>query len=126
MENKTSFHKFMDATNAIKVELALLDEAKTKITEAKQQIASLKSANKAMQDLFQNAEKFSDKLNDEYGFANSLTVVIQNAIGRTEKAAKDLGIDINAISEIKELKSLLQQLDREIVNADSTRQLYNG
>jgi chromosome segregation ATPase len=116
----------MAQKKAIKVEFALLDEAKTKITEAKQQLASLKAANKAMQDLFQNAEKFSDKLNDEYGFANSLTVVIQNAIARTEKAAKDLGIDVNAIAEIKELKSLLQQLDKEIVNADSTRQLYNG
>lgn len=26
MENKTSFHKFMDATNPVKIELALLDE----------------------------------------------------------------------------------------------------
>lgn len=28
MENKTSFHKFMDATNPVKIELALLDDFK--------------------------------------------------------------------------------------------------
>jgi hypothetical protein len=130
---KTSFEKFM-ASNAvnkvelseIKVELALLDDVKARIDEAKKRISDLKTSEKLVLDLIANASKFQSKLESEYGFANSLSTVIENALSRAEKSAKELGIDPNGIAEIKQLKTLAQQLDKAIMDADSTLAKYNG
>ena len=59
----------------IRVELALLDDVKARIDEAKKRISDLKTAEKLVLDLIANASKFQDKLESEYGFANSLSVV---------------------------------------------------
>lgn len=133
---KTSFEKFMNSTAveeiskvelaSIKVDLALLDDVKARIDEAKKRISDLKTAEKLVLDLIANASKFQDKLEAEYGFANSLSTVIENALSRTEKSAKELGIDPNSIAEIKQLKALAQQLDKAIIDADSTLAKYNG
>ena len=129
---KTSFEKFM-ASSAVKVELgqnkvelALLDDMKVTIDNAKARIKSLKSAEKQVLDLISTASKLQEKLQDEYGFANSDSVVIENALERTMKAAKDLGIDPNSIPQIKELKSIEQELLKAIIDADSTLAKYNG
>ena len=39
---------------------------------------------------------------------------------------EELGIDPNSIAEIKQLKALAQQLDKAIIDADSTLAKYNG
>lgn len=133
---KTSFQKFMASSAvqevskvemaSVKVDLALLDDVKARIDEAKKRISDLKTAEKLVLDLIANASKFQDKLEAEYGFANSLSTVIENALSRTEKSAKELGIDPNSIAEIKQLKALAQQLDKAIIDADSTLAKYNG
>ena len=110
----------------IKVELALLDDVKARIDEAKKRISDLKTSEKLVLDLIANASKFQSKLESEYGFANSLSTVIENALSRAEKSAKELGIDPNGIAEIKQLKTLAQQLDKAIMDADSTLAKYNG
>jgi hypothetical protein len=123
---KTSFHKFM-ASNAVKkVNLSLLDDVKARIDESKIRIKDLKAAEKAVLDLIENANKFQEKLQDEYGFANSLSVVVENALARAEKSAKELGLDPNSITEIKQLKSIEQELLNAIISADETRSKYNG
>ena len=123
---KTSFHKFM-ASNAVKkVNLSLLDDVKSRIDESKIRIKDLKAAEKAVLDLIENANKFQEKLQDEYGFANSLSVVVENALARAEKSAKELGLDPNSITEIKQLKSIEQELLNAIISADETRSKYNG
>lgn len=108
------------------INLALLDDVKARIDEAKKRISTLKMAEKAVLDLIQNAGKLQSKLEDEYGFANSLENVIANALDRTTKSAKDLGIDPNSIPEIKQLKSLSQELGKAIISADDTLSKYNG
>lgn len=123
---KTSFHKFM-ASNAVqRVNLSLLDDVKARIDESKKRIKDLKAAEKAVLDLIENANKFQEKLQDEYGFANSLSVVVENALARAEKSAKELGLDPNSIAEIKQLKSIEQELLSAIISADETRAKYNG
>jgi len=106
--------------------LALLDDVKARIDEAKKRIQTLKAAEKGVLDLIQNAGKLQSKLEDEYGFANSLENVIANAIERTNKSAKELGIDANSIPEIKQLKTLSQELGKAIISADDTLSKYNG
>lgn len=115
------------ASNAVqKVNLSLLDDVKARIDEAKKRIKDLKAAEKAVLDLIENASKFQEKLQDEYGFANSLSVVVENVLERTEKSAKELGLDPNSIAEIKQLKSIEQELLSAIISADDTRSKYNG
>jgi flagellar biosynthesis regulator FlaF len=133
---KTSYEKFMASSAvqeisnvelaSVKVDLALLDDVKARIDEARKRISDLKTAEKLVLDLIANASKFQSKLESEYGFANSLSTVIENALSRAEKSAKELGVDPNGIAEIKQLKTLAQQLDKAIIDADSTLAKYNG
>ena len=124
--NKTSFHKFMDATQGVKVDLALVDELKTRIEETKQKIDAIKKSEKDLLDLFDTASRFADKLDFEYRNGASLSNVITKSIDRTKALAKELGIDANSLAEIKQVLSLQQELEKAIMKAESTIKAYRS
>jgi hypothetical protein len=108
----------------IKVNLALIDDVKARIEETKTRLATLSTAFKNMNQIVQNFEKAKINLNDEYGFANSLTTVNENALKRTVDAAKLLGLDPNSIAEVKQLQTIEQSLFKLLIEADKVRQKY--
>jgi hypothetical protein len=108
----------------IKIEFALLDDVKARIEETKTRLATLSTAYKNMNQVVQNFEKAKSNLNDEYAFANSLTTVNANALKRTVDAAKLLGLDPNAIAEVKQLQTAEQSLFKLLIDADKLRQKY--
>ena len=126
MENKTSFHKFMDATNVVKMEFALIDEVKTKISEAKIQISNLKQREKALEDLFDSAAKLATQLEDEFRVGTSLSNVITKAVDRTNVAAKELGVDAKNLVEVKEVLGLQQELERALLKVEQTIKAYRS
>lgn len=105
----------------IKIEMSLIDDVKSKIIESKNRITSLKSAQKSVIDYMQQAQKITEKLTDEYRFADSLSAVVETSINNTEASLKELGIPATSIAELKELKSLHQQLLTVIVEANDLR-----
>lgn len=126
MENKTSFHKFMDATSGVKVEFALIDEVKTKISEAKIQINNLKQREKALEDLFDSAAKLATQLQDEFRVGTSLSNVITKAVDRTNVAAKELGVDAKNLAEVKEVLGLQQELEKALLRVEQTIKAYRS
>ena len=114
------------ASKPVKVELALVDELKTRIAESKQAIASVKQSEKALLDLFDTAAKFASDLQSEYGVSMSLNNVIDRSIERIQVAAKELGVDFNSINELKQLQSIQQELLKSLSSADGTLKAYRS
>lgn len=114
------------ASKPVKVELALVDELKTRITESKKAIDSVKRSEKSLFDVFDTASKLADELKVEYNSANSLNSVIERSIERARVAANELGVDFNSIKEVKELQSIQQQLLKSLLDADSTLKAYRS
>jgi archaellum component FlaC len=114
------------ASKPVKVELALVDELKTRIAESKQAIASVKQSEKALLDLFDTAAKFASDLQSEYGVSMSLNNVIDRSIERIQVAAKELGVDFNSINEVKQLQSIQQELLKSLSSADGTLKAYRS
>jgi predicted YcjX-like family ATPase len=114
------------ASKPVKVELALVDELKTRIAESKQAIASVKQSEKALLDLFDAAAKFASDLQSEYGVSMSLNNVIDRSIERIQVAAKELGVDFNSINEVKQLQSIQQELLKSLSSADGTLKAYRS
>lgn len=79
MENKTSFHKFMDATSGVKVDLSALEELK------------------ALQNQFNTAsQKAQSALNSANAAMNNARKIATDGVTRANlsiKAANDLGIN---------------------------------
>lgn len=67
MENKTSFHKFMDATGNVKVEFALADKAKT--------IAA-------------KSESIAKELSDLQSELNKVMFIVDKAVAKIKEADK--------------------------------------
>jgi hypothetical protein len=114
------------ASKPVKVELALVDELKTRIAESKKAIASVKQSEKALLDLFDTAAKFASDLQSEYGVSMSLNNVIDRSIERIQVAAKELGVDFNSINEVKQLQSIQQELLKSLSSADGTLKAYRS
>jgi len=105
MENKTSFHKFMDATNPVKIELALVDEF-----------------NKLYQDAI-NAQAKSETMIVDYNEMASKISSLLNQVGQSylranakfadvEQAAKDLGVEVS--SPLKNQKETIAKAIKEV------------
>jgi hypothetical protein len=125
MNTKQSIYNIL-ASKPVKVELALVDELKTRIAESKKAIASVKQSEKALLDLFDTAAKFASDLQSEYGVSTSLNNVIDRSIERTQIAAKELGVDFNSINEVKQLQSIQQELLKSLLSAEGTLKAYRS
>ena len=110
----------------MKVEFSLVSELITRVQESKERIKSLRDAEVKLLNIFDEASRLAKDLDSEYAFANSLTKVITNSIDRTEVAAKELGLDVNSIKEIKDIKSAEQDLLTALIKAESTIKAYQS
>ena len=119
------FAKF-SAQEPMKVEFSLVSELITRVQESKERIKSLRDAEVKLLNIFDEASRLAKDLDSEYAFANSLTKVITNSIDRTEVAAKELGLDVNSIKEIKDIKSAEQDLLTALIKAESTIKAYQS
>jgi hypothetical protein len=96
--NKTSFHKFMDATKGVKVEFALIDEVKNKRDIAASNIVRLKGKMKS------DAMEFDKWITQLVESMDEMTKLIQQA--------KDLGAD-STVKQLESLKSSTNGLTKE-------------
>jgi hypothetical protein len=119
------FAKF-SAQEPMKVEFSLVSELITRVQESKERVKSLRDAEVKLLNIFDEASRLAKDLDSEYAFANSLTKVITNSIDRTEVAAKELGLDINSIKEIKDVKAAEQDLLTALMKAESTIKAYQS
>lgn len=126
MSKQTIYNILAAKAEPVKVELALVDELKTRIIESKDRIDSLKRSEKVLLDLFDTAAKFANDLQNEYGFSMSLNNVIERSIERAQIAAKELGVDFNSIKEVKQLQSIQQELLKTVMKAELTLKAYRS
>lgn len=110
----------------MKVELSLVSELITHVQESKERIKSLRSAEVKLFNIFDEAERLAKDLNAEYGFALSLENVIDKSISRVEEAAKEIGLDLNSIKELKDLQAAEQELLKAIGSANDTIRAYRS
>ena len=123
--SKQSIYNML-ASKAVKVELSLVSELITRVQESKEKIKSLRDAEVKLFNIFDEANRLAKDLDVEYGGALSLTYVITKSIERTEVAAKELGLDVNSIKEIKDVKAAEQDLLTAISKADNTIKAYRS
>jgi hypothetical protein len=119
------FAKF-SAQEPMKVEFSLVSELITRVQESKEKVKSLRDAEVKLLNIFDEASRLAKVLDTEYAVANSLTKVITNAIDRTEVSAKELGLDVNSIKEIKDVKAAEQDLLTAITKAKNTINAYQS
>ena len=119
------FAKF-SAQEPMKVEFSLVTELITRVQESKERVKSLRDAETKLLNIFDEASRLAKDLDSEYAFANSLTKVITNSIDRTEVSAKELGLDVNSIKEIKDVKAAEQELLTALMKAESTIKAYKS
>ncbi len=110
----------------MKVEFSLVSELNARVQETKQKVNSLRDAEVKLLNIFDEAARLAKDLDAEYGSALSLTKVITNAIDRTEVSAKELGLDVNSIKEIKDVKAAEQDLLTAITKAKNTINAYQS
>jgi predicted nucleic acid-binding Zn-ribbon protein len=123
--SKQSIYNML-ASKAVKVELSLVSELITRVQESKEKIKSLRDAEVKLFNIFDEANRLAKDLDVEYGGALSLTYVITKSIERTEVAAKELGLDVNSIKEIKDIRAAEQDLLTAISKADNTIKAYRS
>ena len=116
----------LSAQEPMKVEFSLVSELITRVQESKERVKSLRDAEVKLLNIFDEASRLAKVLDTEYAVANSLTKVITNAIDRTEVSAKELGLDVNSIKEIKDIKSAEQDLLTALIKAESTIKAYQS
>jgi hypothetical protein len=116
----------LSAQEPMKVEFSLVSELITRVQETKQKVNSLRDAEVKLLNIFDEAARLAKDLDAEYGSALSLTKVITNAIDRTEVSAKELGLDVNSIKEIKDVKAAEQDLLTAITKAKNTINAYQS
>jgi len=109
-----------------KVEFSLVGELNTRVQETKEKVKSLRDAEVKLLNIFDEVTRLAKDLDAEYGSALSLTKVITNSIDRTEVAAKELGLDVNSIKEIKDVKAAEQDLLTAITKAKNTINAYSS
>lgn len=126
MSKQTIYNILAAKAEPIKVELALVDELKTRIAESKKAIDSIKQSEKALLDLFDTATKLANNLQSDYGSSMSLNNVIDRSIERIQVAAKELGVDFNSINEVKQLQSIQQELLKTAMKAELTLKAYRS
>jgi L-ribulose-5-phosphate 3-epimerase UlaE len=117
--NKTSFHKFMDATQGVKVELALADDIRIMINALNAQksiddeitqktvqiLRPLQSLKKDAIDRFQTNEKIIQSSKTKIQLANDL-------LKKAEQIAKELGVATTALNGYDEISKLIAILEK--------------
>jgi hypothetical protein len=124
--SKQTVYNILASAKPVKVELSLVSELITRVQESKEKVKSLRDAEVKLFNLFDEANRLAEDLDVEYGSALSLTYVITKSIERTEVAAKELGLDVNSIKEIKDVKAAEQDLLTAISKADNTIKAYRS
>ena len=123
---KRVFNLFASAQEPMNVEFSLVGELNTRVQETKEKVKSLRDAEVKLLNIFDEVTRLAKDLDAEYGSALSLTKVITNSIDRTEIAAKELGLDVNSIKEIKDVKAAEQDLLTAITKAKNTINAYSS
>jgi cell fate (sporulation/competence/biofilm development) regulator YlbF (YheA/YmcA/DUF963 family) len=116
----------LSAQEPMKVEFSLVSELITRVQESKEKVKSLRDAEVKLLNIFDEVARLAQDLDVEYGSALSLTNVITKSIERTQVAAKELGLDVNSIKEIKDVKAAEQDLLTAIMKADNTIKAYRS
>ena len=110
----------------MKVEFSLVSELITRVQESKEKVKSLRDAEVKLLNIFDEVARLAKDLDVEYGSALSMTNVIARSIERTEVAAKELGLDVNSIKEIKDVQAAEQDLLTAIMKAKNTINAYQS
>jgi hypothetical protein len=126
MSKQSIYNMLASKAGPVKVELSLVSELITRVQESKEKVKSLRDAEVKLFNIFDEAARLAKDLDVEYGGALSLTYVITKSIERTEVAAKELGLDVNSIKEIKDIKAAEQDLLTAISKADNTIKAYRS
>jgi|LauGreDrversion4_2_1035121.scaffolds.fasta_scaffold105201_4 hypothetical protein len=126
MSKQSIYNMLASKAEPVKVELSLVSELITRVQESKEKVKSLRDAEVKLLNIFDEATRLAKDLDVEYGGALSLTNVITKSIERTEVAAKELGLDVNSIKEIKDVKAAEQDLLTAISKADNTIKAYRS
>jgi cell fate (sporulation/competence/biofilm development) regulator YlbF (YheA/YmcA/DUF963 family) len=116
----------LSAQEPMKVEFSLVNELITRVQESKEKVKSLRDAEVKLLNIFDEVARLAKDLDFEYGTALSMTNVIARSIERTEVAAKELGLDVNSIKEIKDVKAAEQDLLTAITKAKNTINAYQS
>jgi cell fate (sporulation/competence/biofilm development) regulator YlbF (YheA/YmcA/DUF963 family) len=122
---KRVFEK-LSAQEPMKVEFSLVSELITRVKESKEKVKSLRDAEVKLLNIFDEVARLAKDLDFEYGTALSMTNVIARSIERTEVAAKELGLDVNSIKEIKDVQAAEQDLLTAIMKAKNTINAYRS
>ena len=88
MENKTSFHKFMDATSGVKVEMALIDDINSQATAVRAKLEGILKATRPL--IAKSGEVERDSL------------AALKLIASAKQQAKALGVDIKQFIDIED------------------------
>ena len=99
MENKTSFHKFMDATNPVKIELGVIQDID----------ADMNSVADSLRTIRQGLLKIESLIAEN---ANALKIA-GSAISKVESAAKEIGAD-SILAEAKKRADLHKNLTNTV------------
>jgi cell fate (sporulation/competence/biofilm development) regulator YlbF (YheA/YmcA/DUF963 family) len=116
----------LSAQEPMKVEFSLVSELITRVQESKEKVKSLRDAEVKLLNIFDEVARLAKDLDVEYGSALSMTNVIARSIERTEVAAKELGLDVNSIKEIKDVQAAEQDLLTAIMKAKNTINAYQS
>jgi flavin-binding protein dodecin len=102
-------------------------KSKREFPKLESKIDEVKRSEKALLDLFDTAAKLGNNLESEFRFGTSLSNAINQAVQRTEAAAKQLGVNPSNISEIKQVfPSLQQELEKALQKAEQTLKAYRS
>lgn len=123
MENKkTSFHKFMDATSGVKVELSVIDDLKKVISIAEKHIALQKEnfgksakVKKAQEEYYIFWNKIFDEIQNAKEDSESIKGQLSKYILTFENSSKDLGINPSTIKEYSAAMALLDTITKNDV-----------
>lgn len=135
MENKTSFHKFMEATSGVKVELSIVDDLKKVISIAekhvtlqKQNFGKSAKVKKAQEEYYIFWHKIFDEIQNAKENSESIKGQLSKYISTFENSAKDLGINPSTIQEYSIAVSLLDTITKnDVLLTEERRKLdqYN-
>ena len=97
MENKTSFHKFMDATNPVKIELATINQLKELSDVINKDYKDFNTEFAQTEQMLKSSQIKGKSLLTKYDTLNQ-------TLQEVSKQLKDLGVDPNTYPEWKKAK----------------------
>jgi hypothetical protein len=116
MENKTSFHKFMDATSGVKVELAASDKLEgqfEKLIQLEKQTASdIATLKKQIEQSLQKLMIAADGVLFEYGNLKDDVIALVGEAGAKSWASANNGMENYADKVQQAVSTLYKKLDQ--------------